>query len=86
MASQVVLVVKHPPANSGVVRDMDLMPWLGRSSGVENGNLLQNSCLENPMDREAWGVTAHRVVKSQTRLKRLSMNAHPIVIVQQKPT
>ena len=55
MASQVMLVLKNPPANSGDVRDMDSMPWPGRSSGVENGNPLQHSCLENPMDREAWG-------------------------------
>ena len=35
----------------------------GRSPGVENGNPLQYSCLENPMDRGAWWVTVHRVTK-----------------------
>ena len=40
--------------------------------GEGNGNPLQYSCLENPMDREAWWATVHRVAKSQTRLKRLS--------------
>ena len=44
----------------------------GRSPGVGNGNLLQYSCLENPMDREAWQAAGRRVTKSQTRLKQLS--------------
>ena len=43
--------VKNPPANVG---DPGLIPGLGRSLGGENGNLLQYSCLGNPMDREAW--------------------------------
>jgi len=41
---------------------------LGRSPGEGNGNLLQYSCLENPMDRGAWQATVHGVVMSQTRL------------------
>ena len=41
---------------------------LRRSPGVGNGNPLQCSCLENPMDRGAWGATVHRVTKSQTQL------------------
>ena len=44
-----------------------LIPGLGRSTGEENGNPLQYSCLENPMDREAWRAMVHRVMKSQTR-------------------
>ena len=40
--------------------------------GVGNGNLLQYSCLENPMDRGAWWATVHRVTKSRTQLKQLS--------------
>ena len=48
-------------------------PGLGRSPGGGNGNPLQYSCLENPMDRGAWWATVHRVAKSQTQLKRLSM-------------
>ena len=47
---------------------MSLILGLGRSSGGRNGNLLQYSCLENPMDREAWQITVHRVAKSQTLL------------------
>ena len=40
----------------------------GRSPGIGNGNLLQYSCLENPIDREAWWATVHRVAKSWTQL------------------
>ena len=42
-------------------------------NGEGNGNLLQYSCLENPVDRGAWWAAVHRVTQSQTRLKRLSM-------------
>ena len=52
-ASQLALVVKSPPANTGDIRDTSLIPGLGRSPGVENGNPLQCSCLENSMDRGA---------------------------------
>ena len=48
--------------------DQGSIPGLGRSSGEGNGNLLQYSCLENYMDREAWWATVHGVTKSQTRL------------------
>ena len=41
---------------------------LGRSPGEGNGNPLQYSCLENPMDRGVWWATVHGVAKSQTRL------------------
>ena len=52
------------------------IPGSGRSPGGGHGNPLQCSCLENPMDREAWWATVCGVTKSQTRLKRLSMCAH----------
>ena len=61
-----VLVVKNPPANAGVARDVGLMPGSGRSPGVGNGNPFQYSCLENLMDRGAWQVTVHGATKSQT--------------------
>ena len=51
-ASQVALVEKNLSAKAGDVRDMGLIPGLGRSPGGGHGNLLQYSCLENPMDRE----------------------------------
>ena len=44
-------------------------------TGEGNGNPLQNSCLENPMDRGAWWAAVHRVVQSWTQLKQLSMHA-----------
>ena len=44
-------MVKNPPANAG---DSGLIPGLGRSPGGGNGNPLQYSCLEDPMDRGAW--------------------------------
>ena len=74
-ASQVVLVVKIPLANAGELRDADSIPGSGRSPRGGHGNPLQYSCLENPMDRGAWQATVHRVAKSWTLLKRLSM--HP---------
>ena len=48
------------------VGDLGLIPGPGRSPGEGNGNPLQYSCLENPMDREAWQATVHGIAKSQT--------------------
>ena len=48
------------------VGDLGLIPGLGRSFGEENGNPLQYSCLEKPMDRGAWWAIVYRVPKSQT--------------------
>ena len=62
-------LVKNLPANEGDARDGGLILVLRRSPGVGNGNPLQNSCLEYPMDRGAWHTTVHRVTKSQTQLK-----------------
>ena len=67
-------MVKNLPANAGDLRDAGSNPGLGRSPGVGNDNPLQYSCLENPMDREAWRAMVHRVAKSQTQLKQLSMH------------
>ena len=53
-ASQVVPVVKNLPANAGDIKDVGLIPGLGRSPGGGHRNPLQYSCLENPMDRGAW--------------------------------
>ena len=68
-ASQVALVVKHPPANAGDIRDMGSIPGLGRSPGGRYDNPLQYSCLENSMDRGTWQATVHRVIQSRTLLK-----------------
>ena len=51
--SQVALVVKNPPANAGDVRDVGSIPGSEKSPRGGNGNPLQDSCLENPMDRGA---------------------------------
>ena len=47
---------------------------LGRSPGEGNGNPLQYSCLENPMDGEAWWAIVHGVAKSQTRLSDFTLH------------
>ena len=61
-------MVKNLPAIAGDTREVGLIPGSGRSLGVGNGNLLQYSCLENSMDREAWWATVHGVEKSQIQL------------------
>ena len=70
--SRVVLAVKDPPASAGDLWDIGSIPGSGRSPGGGNGNPLQYSCLENPMDRRAWWATFHGVTKSRTGLKQLS--------------
>ena len=61
-------MVKNLLANAGDIRDTGSIPKLGRSPGEGNGNPIQYSCLENPMDRGAWSATAHGVAKSLIRL------------------
>ena len=58
-------VVKNLPANAGNAEDLGSVPGLGRSLGEGNGNPLQYSCLENPMDRRVWRAIVHGVPKSQ---------------------
>ena len=48
-------MIKDPPADEGDVRDVGSIPGSGRAPGSGNGNPLQYSCLENHMDRGAWG-------------------------------
>ena len=55
------LVVKNMPGNTGDERGVGLTSELGRSPGGGNGNPLQYSCLENPVDRGAWWATIHGV-------------------------
>ena len=55
-------------ASASNVGDPGSIPGSGRSPGEGNGNPLQYSCLENPMDRGSWQATVHRVAKSRTRL------------------
>ena len=68
-------MVKSSPENVGDLRDAGLIPGSVRSPGVGNGNPLQYSCLENPMDRGVWQAAVHGVTKSWTWLKRLSTQA-----------
>ena len=56
---------KESACNTG---DLGSIPGLGRSPGEGNGNPLQYSCLERPMDRGAWWATVRGVAKSRTRL------------------
>ena len=56
---------KESACNAG---DLGLIPGSGRSPGEGHGNPLQDSCLENPMDRKAWWATVHGVAKSQKEL------------------
>ena len=55
-------VVKNSPANAGDMRHMGLIPRLGRSPGIGNGNLLECSYLENSVDRRDW-ITVRGVTK-----------------------
>ena len=59
-------MVKGLPASAGDIRDAGLIPESGRSPGGGQGNPLQRSCLENPMERGAWQATVHRVAKRPT--------------------
>ena len=66
---------KEPACNAGDSSDTGLIPGSGRTPGGGNGNPLQYSCLENPMNRGVWQVTVQRVAKSCIRL---SKSAHGI--------
>ena len=61
------------------VGDLGSVPGSGRSPEEGNGNPLQYSCLENPMNREAWEATVHGVAKSQTRLSDFTLILNPLM-------
>ena len=63
---------KESASNAGYERDLGSIPGLGRSPGEGHGNPLQCSCLENPLDREAWQDRVYGVKKSQTRLSNFA--------------
>ena len=67
-------VVKNLPASAGNARDVGSIAGSGRSPGVENGNLLQYSCLENSMEKGAWQATIQGITKSQTWLSTHTHN------------
>ena len=58
------------------VGDLGSIPGSGRFSGEGNGNPLQYSCLENPMDGGAWWAAVHEVAKSQTQLSDFTLTFH----------
>ena len=58
-------MVKNMPANAGDIMRCGFDPWVGKSPRGGHGNPLQNSCLENTMNRGAWWAAVHRMAKSQ---------------------
>jgi len=66
---------KDSACNAG---DPSLIPGLGRFPGEGNGNPLQYSCLENPMDRGTWWATVHGVAKSQTGLSDFTLGTRSL--------
>ena len=71
-------MVKNPPANRGDARYRDSIPGLGRSPGGGNGNPLQSSCLENPMDRGSGGLQSmgYKRVRHNLVTKQQQQNPH----------
>ena len=61
-------VIKNLPASAGDAGDVGSTPESGRSPGGRNGNPLQYSCQENPMDRGALWATVHEITKHWTQL------------------
>ena len=61
VASQMALMVRNSPVNAGTTGSI---PEFGKIPGGRSGNLLQYSCLENPMDRRTWWAAVHSVAKS----------------------
>ena len=67
-------MVRNLLANAGDVRDVGSIPGSGRSPGGGHGNPLQYSCLESPMDREAWGgATFHRGCRELDTTEQLKL-------------
>ena len=62
------IVAKNPPANAGDMRHR-ISPWVRKIPWRRGGNPLQYSCLENPMDRGAWGAIVHAVAKESATIK-----------------
>ena len=70
------LVVKNLPANAGDIKDVDLIPGLGRFPGEGNDNLFQYSCLGNPMNRGLLWAAVHEVAREldKTMTKQQPVN------------
>ena len=74
--SQVALVVTNPPANAGDMRAAGSMPGLGKSPGGKHGNPLQDSCLENPMDRGTWWATVRGISQESDMTEQLTLSLY----------
>ena len=72
-------MAKDQPASAG---DGSSIPGSRRSPGGGNGNPLQYSCLENPIDREVWGATVQRVAESDTTEHSLLIAAKYKVLIK----
>ena len=68
---------KQSACNAG---DLGLIPGSGRSPGRGNGNPLQYSCLENPMDRGAWQVTVHGVIQLDMNMTEVTADMHAFTL------
>ena len=75
---------KEPTASAGDIRHSASIPGLGISPGDGNGNPLQYSCLESPMDREAWWAAVYGVVQIRTQLKQLSSSSSLLSMTMQQ--
>ena len=71
-------MVKNLPANEGDAKDAGSVPGSERSPGEENGNPLQYSCLENPMDRGVWWATVHGLQRIGNDLSTEYTGTHQI--------
>ena len=74
-------MVKNLPTKVGDARDASSASRSGRSPGEGNGNPLQHSCLANSMDRRAWQIIVHRVVKSWTQM--ITIRSYTLTINRQ---
>ena len=68
-----ILYIENP--KDSIRNLLELISEFSKVAGERNGNPLQYSCLENPVDGGAWWAAVHGVVQGQTRLKRLSVHA-----------
>ena len=72
-------MVKNLPASAGDMGDMGLIPESERFLGVQSGNLLQYSCLEDSTDRGTWWATVHGATESQTQLSDWTTHPHTYI-------
>ena len=86
LRSKRMLMVKNLHINSGSIRDSDSVPQSGRYAGGGHENPLQNSCLENPMDRGAWWATVYRVAESDMTEATKHTHTHTHTITERVDT